>query len=335
MATIILFVAILIGCNATSATRQPDTMLSDRLPNEIFGTPTPTIAGVEEPLETRAPELASDALANETVPQSNGERPTINTRQRCGLLLPIVGDKQGIESSRISGEFDDGLVPEPAMPALQRIVSSPQSVALVAFEIGNEAQGIYHNGESLMPLASVVKLVNLVAFAESLEEGLLDPGTWVPVDELDKFYLPGTDLGAHQRAINELQERGLVGRSPPSIPLEEFPWMMIRHSSNAASDYIHQELGQETIEATALKLGLESQTAPCPWIGQFLIINNHQMDSSDSYATVQALIENPADHIRPRGDATSDQIRRRPGLPTGRIESALEGRTEGPALIRR
>jgi D-alanyl-D-alanine carboxypeptidase len=105
--------------------------------------------------------------------------------------------------------------------------------------------------------------------------------------------LPGSDLRAHPQAIAQLAERGLVSGDPPAFPLEELPWIMLRNSSNAATDYLHLILGQETVENTALKLGLESQTAPCPFLGQFLTISNHTR-SGDNEDAIRALIADPA-----------------------------------------
>ena len=69
--------------------------------------------------------------------------------------------------------------------------------------------------------------------------------------------------------------------------------MMIRYSSNAASDYLHLRLGQRTIEQTALDIGLSRQTAPCPWLGQFLVMSNHTRVASDGPA-VRQLVNDPA-----------------------------------------
>lgn len=73
--------------------------------------------------------------------------------------------------------------------------------------------------------------------------------------------------------------------------------MMIRHSSNAAADYLHLRLGQETIERTVIDLGLESHTAPCPWIGQFLTMANRQT-AGDNRHSVQAYTEDPESYGR-------------------------------------
>jgi hypothetical protein len=65
--------------------------------------------------------------------------------------------------------------------------------------------------------------------------------------------------------------------------------MMMEYSSNAATDYLHMLLGQERIEATAIALGMTKQTAPCPFLGQFLLMGNRE----DGMAPVQRLLEDP------------------------------------------
>jgi beta-lactamase class A len=132
-----------------------------------------------------------------------------------------------------------------------------------------------------MPLASVVKLIHLVAYAEAVATGQLNPLSSVPLSELERYYLPNFDLGAHRRAVAELETNGRVFGDPPQIILDEIPGMMVRHSSNAATDYLHFLLGQEAIEQTAVSLNLTTQTAPCPFIGQFLAMGNHLRATHD------------------------------------------------------
>ena len=220
-----------------------------------------------------------------TWPAESGQAP-------CGVFLPLQPVVQPLTSHLVSSGPASDLVPEEARPALERLLAAPETVGLAAFEIGREAEGAYLNRDAPMPLASVVKIINLIAYAEAAAAGELDPAEWVMLDELEQTYLPRSDLGAHSRAIEELNERQLVALDPPSTPLEEIPWMMIRHSSNAAADYLHLNLGQETIEQTVVDLGLESHTAPCPWIGQFLIMANRQTPG-DNRRSVQAYIDDP------------------------------------------
>jgi hypothetical protein len=70
--------------------------------------------------------------------------------------------------------------------------------------------------------------------------------------------------------------------------------MMIEFSSNAATDYLHMLLGQTVIEETAVSLNLTSQTAPCPWAGQFLAMGNHTRTLESDEIAIQNYIDDPA-----------------------------------------
>jgi|GEM_PF-1432633 len=223
---------------------------------------------------------------------------------RCGVLLPLVAEPAAPPVQQIAGALPAGLaIPVAAQPALAYLLQNPAHVGLVAYRVGLAEQGVYLNGDAPMPLASIVKLIHLVAYAEAVEDGRFNPASWLPVSELERFFLPGSDLRSHPQAISELSSRGLVSGDPPAFPLEELPWMMLRNSSNAATDYLHLALGQETLEATALKLGLAAQTAPCPFLGQFLTISNHTR-TGDNETAIRALIADPERYGREVMDLT-------------------------------
>jgi hypothetical protein len=149
-----------------------------------------------------------------------------------------------------------------------------------------------------MPLASVVKLIHLVAYTERVASGELDPLEFIQLDDLERYYLPGLDLGAHTRAIRELEEQGRLLQGSKAVRLEDVPWMMIRHSSNAATDYLHMRIGQEAIEETALDLGLTTQTAPCPFLGQFLAMSNHTRSPVGGIGAIEAYVAEPESYGR-------------------------------------
>jgi beta-lactamase class A len=189
-------------------------------------------------------------------------------------------------------------MPEAALPAWQQIVAAPETVGLVAYRLGEEADGVYLNADVPMPLASVVKVVHLVAYVEAVTAGRLDANTVVPLETLDRYYLPHFDLGAHAAALEQLEEEGRILTAPPGMRLEEVPWMMVRYSSNAASDYLHLLLGQRVIEETAVSLNLTTQTAPCPFLGQFLAMANHTRQASNDWRAIQDYIDEPTEYGR-------------------------------------
>ncbi len=212
----------------------------------------------------------------------------------CGQLLsavPIGGDPTTTEmpiDAATRAQLQSA-VPAAAWPALARLLDAPGTVGLAAYQLGQPEAGVFLNADTPMPLASVAKLITLVAFTEAVAAGELDALEPVPLADINRFYLPNFDLGAHNRAVNELRSEGRVsGDDNPTVLLEDAAWMMIRHSSNAASDYLHNRLGQTRIEQTVIDLGLTSQSAPCPFLGQFLVMGNHTLGAASDTIALRA-----------------------------------------------
>lgn len=257
--------------------------------------PTPTLASTHLPLPT------ADATAVPLTPTPTLTPTPFYTgplSPSCGLSLPILPEQTEAAVTELSPDAAaltavEEIIWPSARPALQRLLDEPGTVGLAAYRVGDEANGVYLNADMQMPLASVVKLLPLVAYSEAVAAGKLDPTSTVTLAELEQYYLPGYDLGSHNRAVRELQEKGRVLPDPERVLLEDVPWMMIRHSSNAAADYLQMLLGQATIEATAVSLGLTEQTAPCTWLGQFMAMANHTRAGVADRQAIEAYLADP------------------------------------------
>lgn len=220
---------------------------------------------------TPAPQPAASPSATATVTPI----PTLaGGVARCGLSLPLLAPEVTPAVARLSGNPSLAAVPEAARPAVEQIMLQPGSVGLVAYELGREDEGLYLNPDLPLPLASVVKLVHLLSYAEAVQAGKLDPSQPVLLADLERYYLANSDLSAHPNAVADLRAEGRVFGEPPAVLLEDVPRMMMQYSSNAATDYLHLLLGQERLEATIASLGLTSHTAPCPFLGQFLLMGS-------------------------------------------------------------
>lgn len=227
------------------------------------------------------------------------------------------------------------LVPEAAWPGLERLLDAPGTVGLVAYQLGQEAEGVYWNADRPLPLASVAKVITLIAYAEAVAAGELNPLEQIPLAELDRFYLPNFDLGAHRRAVAELRETGRVfgSEADPTITLEDVPWMMIRHSSNAAADYLHLRLGQARLEETIVTLGLaEGHTAPCTFLGQFLIMGNHTRGTANDRAVLAGYLDDPAGAAAYAADAALLADAFSNGAAFRAAEEAWRERTRQPSI---
>ena len=259
-------------------------------------TPPPTLAPTSVPAPTRTPTIIPTAPVTATPFYTGPLSPP------CGLALPILPETAVPRTTELNPDPDAlaelrAAVPETAVHALDRLLLRPDLVGLAAYRVGQETEGVYLNADAPMPLASVVKVVILAAYAEAVAAGELDGETPVPLADLEAFYLSGLDLGAHERGLATLAESERIWPGD-AIRLEDVARLMIEFSSNAAADYLHLLLGQERIEQTAVTLGLTSQTAPCPFLGQFLAMSNHTRQDLSDYQALDVYLADPAGYGR-------------------------------------
>lgn len=286
----------LVGCGQPPAVAQLPPS-----PNLLIVSPTAqpsatTQLATAEPSATPSPTLTATPSLSPT--PSPTPEPTIfvgpfgQGEGRCGQLLPVLSRPEPTAAAlALDPTLDLASIPEAARPAVAHILAKPGDVALVAYQIGQEEAGIYLNPAQAMPLASVVKIIHLVAYAQAVYDGRLDPTQPVLLSELEAYYLPSSDLGNHLQAIETLQAEGRVFGQPPAVRLEDVPRLMIEFSSNAATDYLQQLLGQAVLEQTILDLGLTTHTAPCPFVGQFLAMGDRE---SNGLAIVNGFRADPA-----------------------------------------
>ena len=122
------------------------------------------------------------------------------------------------------------------------------------------------------PLASTRKVLIVGAYAEAVAAGTLDPAQPVALADVERYYLPGTDGGAHPAAVEEWAARGTVTGAPGAevVPLDELARAAIVQSDNAAADYLLVRLGAETVTAFAASNRMARQDPPAPLLGEYL-----------------------------------------------------------------
>lgn len=149
----------------------------------------------------------------------------------------------------------------------------PEDVALACLDPRSPAQGFYHNADEAYPLASTFKIVLLAAYAQEVAAGRLNAGETISISDLETWYLPGTDGGAHPEFLKSLGE----GRA--TATLDEVVGGMIIYSSNAATDTLLSRLSSVDFDDLYQRLGLEKTTRPFSVLGLYLAMNNHEQGS--------------------------------------------------------
>jgi len=141
----------------------------------------------------------------------------------------------------------------------------------------NSSLTVSRNGQTLtairenemFPLASTVKIIIAIEYAKQCDEGKLDPSKKVSLKELDQYYIPDTDGGAHETWIDYSKEEGEI--LDGSSTLENVVKGMILFSSNANTEYMMNLLGIDNINKVREEMEMEDHEPLYPSSSAMLI----------------------------------------------------------------
>ncbi|MEX3747819.1 serine hydrolase [Lysinibacillus xylanilyticus] len=116
----------------------------------------------------------------------------------------------------------------------------------------NNEKWIDVNTNKQFPLGSTVKIIIAIEYAQQAADGRINPQQQVSLKELETFYIPKTDGGAHEAWISALNQ----SKNIDSVPLSEVANGMIAYSSNANTEYLMHVLGLQNINEVLKSLDL-------------------------------------------------------------------------------
>lgn len=125
------------------------------------------------------------------------------------------------------------------------------------------------NSDRVMPLASAVKTMVAIEYAKQAAAGIVKPEERVLLAELEKYYLPNLDGGAHPAWLEHIKQAGSA--KDEAVALQEVAKGMILFSSNANTDYLMDKLGLDNINSTVNELGLKRHE-PLDWLVAPLLV---------------------------------------------------------------
>ncbi len=128
------------------------------------------------------------------------------------------------------------------------------------------------NENTLMPLASTVKIMVAVEYAKQAGNEIIDPNSKVALSELEKYHIPGTDGDAHRQWLGYEREAGNI--SGDSIGLRHVARGMMIFSSNANTEYLMDLLGLDNINNNLPLFGLNQHTRLFPLVASMFIYQN-------------------------------------------------------------
>jgi D-alanyl-D-alanine carboxypeptidase len=156
------------------------------------------------------------------------------------------------------------------------IAAHPDQVSLLVTGSGEAAGELELQAERSRPVGSTFKLLVLAAYAREVVAGRLDAAERIALTELDRWYLNGTDGGAHERALAAM---------PPdtrhTLALDQLVRAMIEFSDNAATYLLLARIGRERVLETAALLDVEALGAGVsPVLGALLTAVDDRLGDS-------------------------------------------------------
>jgi D-alanyl-D-alanine carboxypeptidase len=170
----------------------------------------------------------------------------------------------------------------------EAILANPNTSAVAAYTFDNEGElvedgkALFIGADTPLVMASTMKIVVLAAYEYAVTQNKLGPAEEVRISELEKYYLPMTDGGAHIQGLGSLgiktDSLGFAQDQTRTISLDDIARIMIHYSGNAETDYLIERLGTERIDSIA---GFDHQTLIRPTLGVALALMNHEGTLSD------------------------------------------------------
>ncbi|MGY6741843.1 MAG: serine hydrolase [Cecembia sp.] len=164
------------------------------------------------------------------------------------------------------------------------IQQHPDQSAIMLYR--NDSLLVSHNPNKVMPLASTVKIIVAIEYAEQSAQGTIIPNERISMTELEKFYVPNTDGGAHESWLESSKDKISDGK----ISIREIAKGMIAFSSNANTEWLMAKLGIESINERLDSLGLQNHT-PIFYLVSSLFVGKELFPEKKGKELVKAFLD--------------------------------------------
>ena len=152
---------------------------------------------------------------------------------------------------------------------LDFIVNNPDKAAIRL--LWNEEELAAQNVDKVMPLASTVKILVAIEYAYQASSGEMDMDEMIPLADLDRYYVPKTDGGAHPAWLSYAKD-DIVNEH---IAVKHIVKGMLVFSSNANTEWIIDRLGPDRIDQRADSLGIKTHS-DMQYIVSALFVSKHE-----------------------------------------------------------
>ncbi|MCH8523136.1 MAG: hypothetical protein LAT52_01150 [Balneolales bacterium] len=144
------------------------------------------------------------------------------------------------------------------------VAAHPQLVSIVMLPADTASSHRLHFEENTpRAMGATAHFFLLVAYAQAVESGIIDPDQPVNLDDLDRFAVPGHEPNRHRESVRLLNRLGLVENN--LAPVDAIVSLMVTRNHQPSADYVYHLLGKPFIHEVTGNIMGEQAEVPITW----------------------------------------------------------------------
>ena len=147
-----------------------------------------------------------------------------------------------------------------------------------------------------MQLASSVKSIIAIEYAQQAADSIIDPSMMVDTNVLNRFYIPNTDGGAQPAWVKSMTEKNNFKEG--KVSLEQVAKGMIDFSSNANTEYLIELLTIDSLNNRINKLGINTHDSFYYFISSLYVLKNNSVEDLSAMSMTDYRNKSLAYHLR-------------------------------------
>jgi len=164
------------------------------------------------------------------------------------------------------------------------IAENPEHVTVMSSVISSPDSTIRYESNVPRPMGTIANLFILVAAADAIESGRLNPDRMIEWDRISRYQIPDVDRSEHEESFKTAQNRGWISRDR-QIALHQALQLLAEFNDLALADYLWGMIEQKRWAELANRLNLQSTDMPLPFSGLYLTISPgiREMEAAEIY----------------------------------------------------
>jgi hypothetical protein len=157
------------------------------------------------------------------------------------------------------------------MGLTQYIVEHPEYVSISSVNLDNPGAGIQFQQNERRPMGTLSNIILLVAYADAIEQGIIDPKESLDWEQISRYQLPGIGASVHRDTFRAGRNRDWIDTAG-TITVENALSLLSKHNSLALSDYLLNHLGRDRMDDFFQRIELEYTDKPVPFSGLLITL---------------------------------------------------------------